>query len=100
MKDPAQDVLDKFQIKKLPALFIMTTEKESEEPETTKKGKKEEDGKKEMKLQLAQFTGRFNFDELQTYLKYFITKPESSQENRRDVIEFDSKKKFDKGCLG
>lgn len=27
MKDPAPDVLAKFQLKKLPALFIMTTDK-------------------------------------------------------------------------
>lgn len=43
MKDPAPDVLAKFQLKKLPALFIMTTDKsEPTEAETKKKGKEEE----------------------------------------------------------
>lgn len=101
MKNPPHDVLEKFQITKLPALFIITIAKESEEElEAAKKGKKKDEEKKEMQLQLAQFTGRFNYDELEGYLKYFLTKPDESQEKKREVLEFDSKKKFDSGCLG
>ena len=55
MKDPEQAVLEQFQVKKLPALFIMTVDEKKE-------GEADDEDEKKTNLKLAQFTGKFNYD--------------------------------------
>lgn len=100
MKDPAPEVLAKFQLKKLPALFIMTTDNSQPTEHQAKKKGKEVEGKQEMKLQLAQFTGKFIYDDLETYLNYFVKKQEKQDTHQRQIGEYNSKKRFDSGCVG
>lgn len=52
-----------------------------------------------MKLQLAQFTGRFNYDELETYLNYFTKKQDKKEEAKREITEYSTKRRFDSGCI-
>lgn len=61
MKDPETDILEKFQLKKLPSLMVMTVDKSN----TTQAQPEEvEKGKRAMNLQVAQYTGKYNYDEL------------------------------------
>ena len=69
MKDPEQSVLDKFHITKLPALYIM--ENDVEEKEGKKDKEEVPEGRVQMNLKLAQYTGKFNYDDLSRYFNMF-----------------------------
>lgn len=62
MKDPPADVIKQFQLKKLPALLVMIVDNDN----TTKPINEDEieQGKKGMNLQVAHYTGKFNYDDL------------------------------------
>jgi hypothetical protein len=45
------------------------------------------EGQKAWSVQLAQYTGKFNYDDLEAYLKYFVSKPEPREESISKVIE-------------
>ena len=101
MKDPAPDVMKKFNLKKLPALFIMLKAENETEVDEAEKPEDLKEGQKAWSVQIAQYTGKFNYDDLENYLKYFVTKPEVKEESISKVIEeYRSKKKFDSGCVG
>ncbi len=69
MRDPAPDVLGKFQLKKLPALLIMTSDPENQ---TTPTEEELKEGRRGMNLQVAHYTGKFNYDDLEKYLNVFV----------------------------
>lgn len=97
MKNPPPDVMQKFQVKKLPSLFIMTVDDSNQTKE--EKHEELEEGQQAFKLQIAQYTGKYNYDDLESYLQYFVKKPDVKEQSISKVIDdISSKKKFQKNC--
>jgi hypothetical protein len=106
MKNPEQSVLDKFHIKKLPSLYIMENDLDGEDDKDKKKKEEQEvpEGRVSMNLKLAQYTGKFSYDELSRYLRMFSKQQKPAEETQRNVeeekrsIEVSSQKSFKKHC--
>lgn len=76
MKNPEEEVLQSFNIRKLPSLLVMTRNEENQ----TKPEQKEGDNRKGMNLQIAEYKGKFNYDDLERFLNVFINKPKPEPE--------------------
>lgn len=61
MKDPDAEIVQKFNLKKLPALLVMIVDNENA---TVAEEEDEKDGRKGMNLRVAHYAGKFNYDEL------------------------------------
>ena len=72
MRDPEPQVLEQYQIKKLPALVVMIADKEAPQEAPTEKDKKE--GRVNMALRLAAYRGKFNYDDLLSFFRTFSKK--------------------------
>ena len=71
MKDPERDVMEQYQIKKLPALIVMIVDRYSQKAPTEKEKKQDKVG---MNLKLAAYQGKFSYLELRNFFKSFIKK--------------------------
>ena len=96
MKDPTPDVMKQFELKKLPSLLVMVVDKSNDtQPEEVN----EQEGRKGMNLQVAHYTGKFNYDDLEKYLNVFVQKPKTKEEvETRDLKEIKSRKHFEGQC--
>jgi hypothetical protein len=97
MRDPSPDVLSKFQLKKLPALLIMASDPENQ---TTPTEEELKEGKRGMNLQVAHYTGKFNYDDLEKYLNVFVapSKADEPVPEIKSLNEIKSKKHFEHAC--
>ena len=77
MRNPEASVIQQFQIKKLPFLTIMMMDDSKDAKEPTEEEK--EEGKAGMSLKLATYTGKYNYDELSTYLRHFVKQQVSEE---------------------
>lgn len=92
----------KFQVKKMPSLIVMKMDNSTEEIEKPKKEKGKEKVK-QLPLKVAQYTGRYNYDDLSRYLSVFLEKKEEevvrdTGGEEKKIHELKKKEKFDKYC--
>jgi uncharacterized protein YecE (DUF72 family) len=97
MKDPEAEVMQNFNIKKLPTLLVMTADPEN----TTRPEQAEGDKRKGMNLQVAEFKAKFNYDDLEKFLNVFVQKPKEAEVETevKALKEIKSKKQFESQCL-
>jgi hypothetical protein len=73
MKNPEPSVLARFKIKKLPTLLVMNKDyTNATKTDKPAKDQEEEEGKSAISLRIAEFTGKYNYDELGRYFTMFI----------------------------
>lgn len=96
MRNPDQQILAQYQIKKLPALIVMMIDKEA--PQEPISNKDKEQGRMNMNLKLAAYTGKYTYQELYSYFSAFSKsaqehlKKQSTSEH--DELEVDSTTKL------
>lgn len=79
-KNPEEEVMKKFQLKKLPTLMVMYLD--DSQPD---KAKKVEDGKEEMQLRVAVYNGKYVYNDLKQFFDALV--PKSQQDVTSVLIE-------------